>query len=55
MATVNCLVSNILQNIFFCVQQNKEAHAGLERQENESVITDFHFGVNCPFKSNLRV
>ncbi len=24
MATVNYLVTNILQNIFFCVQQNKE-------------------------------
>ncbi len=24
MATNNCLVTNILQNIFFCVQQKKE-------------------------------
>ncbi len=29
MATSNCLVTNILQNIFFCVQQRKEAHTGL--------------------------
>ncbi len=26
MATSNCLVSNILQNIFICVQQKKETH-----------------------------
>ncbi len=33
MATVNCLVTNILQNIFFCVQQKKEAHTGLVELE----------------------
>ncbi len=30
MATINCLVTNILQNIVFCVQQNKQTHTGLE-------------------------
>ncbi len=25
----NCLVTNILQNIFFCVPQNKETNTGL--------------------------
>jgi len=35
MATVNCLVTNILQNIFFCVQQNKETHTGLLKLEGE--------------------
>jgi len=30
MATVNCLVTNIIQNIFFCVQQKKETHTGLD-------------------------
>ncbi len=29
MSTVNCLVTNSLQNIFFCVQQKKETHTGL--------------------------
>ncbi len=35
MATSNCLVNNILQNILFCVQQNKGIHAGLEQQKDE--------------------
>jgi len=30
MATVNCLITNILQNVFFCVQQKKETHLGFE-------------------------
>ncbi len=34
MATSNCLVSNILQNIFYCVQK-KESHKGLEQHEGE--------------------
>jgi len=29
--TVNSLITNILQNIFFCVQQKKETHTGLEQ------------------------
>ncbi len=35
MATSNSLVTNILQNIFFCVQQMKENHTGLEQHEGE--------------------
>ncbi len=31
-ATVNCLVTNILQNIFFCVQQKNETHSDLEQE-----------------------
>ncbi len=27
----NCLITNILQNIFFCAQQKKERHTGLEQ------------------------
>jgi len=34
-ATVSCLDTNILQNIFFCVQQKKETHTGLEQHEGE--------------------
>ncbi len=29
-AAVNCLVTSILQNNVFCVQQKKEIHTGLE-------------------------
>ncbi len=33
--TGNYLVTNILQNIFFCVQQKKETYTGLEQLEVE--------------------
>jgi len=35
-----CLVTNILPNIFLCVQQNKEIHIGLEQLEGV-LISDF--------------
>ncbi len=35
MATVNSLLTNILQNILFCVQQKKETHTGLKQVEDE--------------------
>ncbi len=35
MAAVNCLVTNILQNILFCVQQKKETNTGLKQPEGE--------------------
>ncbi len=35
MAARNCLVTIILQNNFFCVQQKKETHTGLEELEGE--------------------
>ncbi len=38
-ATINCLVTNILQNVLFCVQQTKEAHTGLEQVEVEQIMT----------------
>ncbi len=31
----NCMVPNILQNVFFCILQNKEIHAGLEQHQGE--------------------
>jgi len=34
MGYINCLVTNILQNIF-CVQQKKEIHTGLDQLEGE--------------------
>ncbi len=45
MATVNSLVTNILQNILFFLQQLKESHTGLE--QFEGLVTDeriFIFG-----------
>ncbi len=35
MVAQNCSVSHILQNIFLCVQQNKDIHADLELFEGE--------------------
>ncbi len=35
MVPQNSLVTNFLQNIFLCVQQNKEMHTGLELLEGE--------------------
>ncbi len=35
MFTISCFVTNILQNIFFCVQQKKETHTGLDQVEGE--------------------
>ncbi len=45
MATINCLITNILQNtcIFFCVQQKKETHTGLEQLKREYMMTGFSF------------
>ncbi len=33
MATSNCLVTTILRNILFCLQQKKETHTGLKQHE----------------------
>ncbi len=35
MVPQNSLVTNLIQNIFLCVRQNKEIHAGLELLEGE--------------------
>ncbi len=43
MATVSCLVTNILQNVFFCAQQKKYTHTGLEQLEGESIMREFSF------------
>jgi len=40
---INFLVTDILQNIFFCVQQKKETHTGLEQPEGEEMMTEFSF------------
>ncbi len=35
MVPQNCSVSQIIQNIFLCVRQNKDIHSGLELLEGE--------------------
>ncbi len=44
MGAANCLITNIFQNIFFCVKQKKETHTVLEQLEGEEIITIFIFG-----------
>ncbi len=39
MVPQNCSVAHILQNIFLCVQHNKDIHKGLELLEGEEIMT----------------
>ncbi len=48
--TINCLITSILQNIFFYVQHERYTHTGLEWQEGDLYDDGFHFWVNYPFK-----
>ncbi len=41
----NCLITSIVPNILFCIQQQKESHTGLEQQQH------FHFCVNYSSKA----
>ncbi len=50
MVPQNSLVTNFLQNIFICVQQNKEIHTGLELLEGVNDDKKKNFWVNYPFK-----
>ncbi len=50
MATINCLVTNILQSIFFCVQQKKETCVDLEQLWGWASDDSFYFWANYPFK-----
>ncbi len=50
MATVNCLVTNILQNIIFCDEQMKENQR--VKSEGSKWWQDFHFWLNYPFNSH---
>ncbi len=31
---VSCLITSIVPDILFCIQQQKESHTGLEQQQN---------------------
>jgi len=50
----NCLVNNIVQNIFLHVTQEKESHTGLERHDGFLVNypSKFHFEIISPL--NMR-
>jgi len=37
---INCLVTDILQNIFFCVQLKIEIHTGLEQLEGQEMTLE---------------
>ncbi len=54
MVPQNSLVTNFLQNIFCCVQQNKEIHTCLELIKGGINDDNFNFWVNYPFKINMR-
>jgi len=54
MVPYNCLVTVILQNIFFCVQQKKQIHSGLEKLEGE-YMTILIFGFNIPLNKEYQV
>ncbi len=41
--TRNCLVTDILLNIFLSVHQKKEIHTGLKQHEGEYMMTEFSF------------
>ncbi len=49
---IHCMDQNILQNILFCVSQQKESLTSLEQQECEQVMTDFQFLLNYSFNAN---
>ncbi len=51
MAAVNCLVPNILQNIFFVLNRKKK-HV-LNNLRVSKWYQGFYFRVNCPFKANI--
>jgi len=42
MGSINCLVTDIIQNVFLCVQQEKEIHTSLKQLDGE-YITEFSF------------
>lgn len=54
MATVNCLVTDIVQNIFLCAQWRKKTHTGFEQEEGEfSVLGELSLKV-CSYKRTGR-
>lgn len=56
MATIICLVTNILQNIFFRVQHMKGVHSDFKQLEGERMMTEFSFLVElslCCFVKSI--
>ncbi len=52
---IHCMDQNILQNILFCVSQQKESLTGLEQQECEQVMTDFQFLLNYSYANDQQI
>ncbi len=50
--TANCLVTNILQSVFFWVQQKKETHTGLQRTWARVIFILWWFNVIIGLKLN---
>ncbi len=48
-----CLVTNIIQNIIFCVQQKKEIHTGLEQLKGDEGT--FIFGWTIPLITEINI
>ncbi len=44
MGAANCLITNIFQNIFFCVKQKKETHTSIHH-DNEHDNDSVHLSV----------
>ncbi len=54
MVPQNCSVSHILQNIFLCVQQNKDIHTDLEILEGEIPFwVNYPFNISTPFLKHI--
>jgi len=52
LGSINCLVTDILLNIFFCVQQKKEVHTGLKQLLNYSFNNELKHRKEQPSKHN---
>ncbi len=52
MGTMNYLITSVLQNIFFHVQNKKETHSDLEWHEGEQIINIFILGWIIPLNSS---
>jgi len=53
MAAINFLVTNILYNILFCVQQKKETHTELEQLEGKNMMTEFSYRAELSLYRNV--
>jgi len=47
MGSIKCLITHILQNICFCVQQKKETRTGLKKHEGVEKLVNYSFKFNA--------